>query len=173
MLTLIWLSDQLLLQLLVPLGKPFYSKTDRFRQRCTTTRRLFVQEGIHDEFIKRLISAYKQIRIGDPLLGISNNLSFNLKDDTLCGPLHSPDGVKLYQDAINNIKAEGGVILYGDKVLSDRPGNYVMPTITSIPHSASVVQDEVFVPILHTFKFKVCIVLNGCYIYRRWKKRLR
>ena len=36
-------------------------------QRCTTTRRLFIQEDIHDKFIEKLIKAYKQIRIGDPL----------------------------------------------------------------------------------------------------------
>jgi len=47
-------------------------------------------------------------------------------------------------------------------MLSDRPGNFVMPTITSMPHNASLVQQETFVPILHTFSFRVP------YRIRRW-----
>ena len=37
----------------------------------------------------------------------------------------------------------------------DRPGNYVEPTIISIAHDKPVVQQENFVPILHTIKVKV------------------
>lgn len=96
----------------------------------------------------RLVKAYKQIRIGDPL-----------DDKTLCGPLHSPAGIKLYENAIKEIQEQGGKILYGGKVLTEMHGNYVTPTITSLPHSSAVVQDEVFVPILHTFKIKVLYFL--------------
>ncbi|KAJ3182893.1 Alpha-aminoadipic semialdehyde dehydrogenase [Gaertneriomyces sp. JEL0708] len=110
-------------------------------QRCTTTRRLFLHEKIHDDFIARLKKAYGQVRIGDPL-----------ESSTLCGPLHTKHAVKLFEDGIKAIKDQGGKILHGGSVLPGA-GNFVEPTITSISPDAAVVQNEIFVPILHTFKF--------------------
>ncbi|KAF9980079.1 Alpha-aminoadipic semialdehyde dehydrogenase [Mortierella antarctica] len=97
---------------------------------------------IHDEFIEKLVKAYQTIRIGDPL-----------EAGTLCGPLHTKAAVEHYKQGIEAVKAQGGKILTGGKVL-DRPGNYVVPTITSISPDADVVQNEIFVPILHTMKVK-------------------
>eukprot|EP00842_Homolaphlyctis_polyrhiza_P003355 jgi/Hompol1/401/HPOL_005299-RA len=111
-------------------------------QRCTTTRRLILHDSIYDEFIEKLIKAYAQVRIGDPL-----------QEGTLCGPLHTQAAVEHYKKGIQSVIEQGGKILYGGKVL-DRPGNFVMPTITSIDWAAPVVQNEIFVPILHTFRFK-------------------
>lgn len=113
-------------------------------QRCTTTRRLFLHEKIHDEFIQRLIKAYSQVPIGDPL-----------QDGVLCGPLHTKNAVQQYIGGIEKVKEQGGKILYGGKVLFEYgEGNFVMPTITSMNPNAPVVQNEIFVPILHTFKIK-------------------
>ncbi|KAL2913764.1 Alpha-aminoadipic semialdehyde dehydrogenase [Polyrhizophydium stewartii] len=111
-------------------------------QRCTTTRRLIIHESIYDDFIERLVKAYGQVRIGDPL-----------QEGTLCGPLHTKNAVEQYKKGLESVVQQGGKILYGGKVL-DRPGNFVMPTITQIDPSAPVVQNEIFVPILHTFRFK-------------------
>ena len=111
-------------------------------QRCTTTRRLLLHESIYDQFIEKLVKAYQQIRIGDPS-----------KEGTLCGPLHTRNAVEQYKKGIESVKAQKGKILYGGKVI-EGPGNFVTPTITQIDPSASVVQHEIFVPILHTFKFK-------------------
>ncbi|KAK3812191.1 MAG: Aldehyde/histidinol dehydrogenase [Benniella sp.] len=112
-------------------------------QRCTTTRRLLLHEKIHDEFLERLVKAYQSVRIGDPL-----------EAGTLCGPLHTKAAVEQYRKGIEAVKAQGGKILTGGKVLDDRPGNFVAPTITSISPDAAVVQNEIFVPILHTMKVK-------------------
>ncbi|KAF8928942.1 Aldehyde/histidinol dehydrogenase [Dissophora ornata] len=112
-------------------------------QRCTTTRRLLLHEKIHDEFIEKLVKAYQSIRIGDPL-----------EAGTLCGPLHTEAAVQHYKKGIEAVKAQGGKILTGGKVLDDRPGNFVVPTVTSISPEADVVQNEIFVPILHTMKIR-------------------
>ncbi|KAG0240553.1 Alpha-aminoadipic semialdehyde dehydrogenase [Actinomortierella wolfii] len=108
-----------------------------------TTRRLLLHEKIHDQFLEKLVKAYKSVRIGDPL-----------EAGTLCGPLHTKAAVEQYRKGIEAVKAQGGKILIGGKVLDDRPGNFVEPTITSIAHDAPVVQNEIFVPILHTMKVK-------------------
>jgi aldehyde dehydrogenase family 7 protein A1 len=108
-------------------------------QRCTTTRRLIVQENIYDDFIKRLKKAYSQVIIGDPR-----------DPKTLCGPLHSKNAVNQFKEG----KKQNGKILFGGNVIPGA-GNFVEPTITQISPDAKVVQHEIFVPILHTFKFKV------------------
>ncbi|KAG2533097.1 hypothetical protein JM16_000193 [Phytophthora kernoviae] len=111
-------------------------------QRCTSLRRLFLHEDIHDEFLKRLVSAYQNVKIGDPL-----------DDGILCGPLHNTQAVKNYLDGIDTIKKQGGKILVGgNKIKGD--GHFVEPTIASIAHDADIVQTEIFAPILYAMKFK-------------------
>ncbi|KAI8088747.1 Aldehyde/histidinol dehydrogenase [Halteromyces radiatus] len=115
-------------------------------QRCTTTRRLIVQESIYDTLMERLIKAYGQVKVGDPL-----------HDGVLCGPLHTKDAVEIYKSTLENIKRQGGEILVGGKVLDDGPlqhGNFVAPTLTRVTPDMDVVKNEAFVPILHTMTFK-------------------
>ncbi|KAG6613710.1 aldehyde dehydrogenase family 7 member A1 [Phytophthora cinnamomi] len=111
-------------------------------QRCTSLRRLFLHEDIHDEFLNRLVSAYQNVKIGDPL-----------KDGVLCGPLHNTQAVKNYLDGIDSIKKQGGKILTGGKKV-EGDGHFVEPTIVSIAHDADIVQKEIFAPILYALKFK-------------------
>ncbi|XP_022094228.1 alpha-aminoadipic semialdehyde dehydrogenase-like [Acanthaster planci] len=110
-------------------------------QRCTTTRRLILHENIYDEVLEKLKKAYSQVRIGDPL-----------DENTLYGPMHSQQGVEIYQNAIQNALAQGGKLEVGGKVL-ERPGHYVEPTIISgLPHDAPVIQTESFAPVLYVLK---------------------
>ncbi|KAJ1876680.1 Alpha-aminoadipic semialdehyde dehydrogenase [Coemansia sp. RSA 1722] len=111
-------------------------------QRCTTARRLLLHDSIHDAFLERLVAAYAQIKVGDPL-----------QPGVLCGPLHTRASIAAYEQGIADVVAQGGRILYGGKVLGDRPGNFVEPTVTSISHDAPVVQREIFAPILHTIRY--------------------
>lgn len=116
-------------------------------QRCTTTRRLIVQESVYDELIQRLLKAYAQIKVGDPL-----------DNGILCGPLHTKAAVDVYQQTLQDVQQQGGEILYGGKVLKEGPlkdGNFVMPTVTRVQPHMDVVKNEAFVPILHTMTFKV------------------
>ncbi|XP_074185298.1 alpha-aminoadipic semialdehyde dehydrogenase [Rhinolophus sinicus] len=112
-------------------------------QRCTTARRLFLHESIHDEVVNKLQKAYAQIRVGDPW-----------DPNVLYGPLHTKQAVSMFRGAVEAAKKEGGTVVYGGKVM-DRPGNYVEPTIvTGLPHNASIAHTETFAPILYVFKFK-------------------
>jgi len=106
-------------------------------QRCTSTRRVFVHEARRAELEKRLLSAYKQVRIGDPLAG-----------DTLMGPLIDQAAVQQFQKAVDAIRAAGGEILTGGRVL-ERKGNYVEPTIVRASNEWPIVQTETFAPILY------------------------
>jgi aldehyde dehydrogenase (NAD+) len=110
-------------------------------QRCTTTRRVLVHRSRAAELERRLIAAYGQVRIGNPL-----------EPETLMGPLIDPGAVARYSAAIAAAQAEGGQILYGGKVFS-RPGNFVEPTIIRAKSDMAVVRTETFAPILYLMSF--------------------
>ncbi|KAI6649753.1 Alpha-aminoadipic semialdehyde dehydrogenase [Oopsacas minuta] len=111
-------------------------------QRCTTTRRVMLHESIHDEMVERLVKAYQQVPIGDPL-----------EDGVLYGPLHSDRAVGEYESAVQQAVEQGGMVSYGGKRIN-RPGNFVEPTlITGIAHDAPIVCKETFVPITYVSKF--------------------
>ena len=109
-------------------------------QRCTSTRRIIVQESRYDELVKRLVSAYEQVNIGDPLA-----------KDTLMGPLVNQNSVSDYKNALEKVKEAGGEILYGGEVLE---GNFVQPTIVKAENHWNIVQKETFAPILYIIAYK-------------------
>ncbi|MEO5621899.1 MAG: aldehyde dehydrogenase family protein [Dokdonella sp.] len=115
-------------------------------QRCTSTRRVFVHEAIHDDVVATLVKAYKQVetKIGDPT-----------DATTLMGPLNSKAAVDQFVAAVEKAKASGGKIATGGTALTDRKGNFVLPTIvTGLRNSDEVVQTETFAPILYVMPFK-------------------
>ncbi len=112
-------------------------------QRCTTCRRVLLQESIHDQFIERLIAAYKQIRVGS-----------QFDEGTLCGPVHRKSSIDLYKKTIASIKNEGGEFVFGDHTLELSGGNFVVPSIALVSPTAESMKMEAFVPILQVTKFK-------------------
>ena len=115
-------------------------------QRCTTTRRLIIHEKVYDEVINRLVKAYGQLKIGNPL-DQSNHV----------GPLIDVQAVKQYLDAIEKCKAEGGRFVVEGGVLSGNQyesGCYVKPCIAEVENHYEIVQHETFAPILYVMKYK-------------------
>lgn len=113
-------------------------------QRCTSIRRAFVHEQIYDSFIEKLTAAYKQVRIGNPL-----------EKGVLMGPLISERAVVAYQHAIDQIRKEGGEIVYGGNVISGMPSAlYVEPTIVRVKTPIPLMREETFAPILYVVPIK-------------------
>lgn len=113
-------------------------------QRCTTTRRLFIHESIHDEVVDKLKEAYKQVRVGNPL-----------EEGIICGPLHTKSAVSAFEKTLEEAKQLGGSIAVGGGLAKGLGGeNYVNPTIvTGLKHNSPVVLRETFVPIVYAVKF--------------------
>ncbi|HET6563908.1 MAG TPA: aldehyde dehydrogenase family protein [Xanthomonadales bacterium] len=111
-------------------------------QRCTTTRRLFVHESLLGSVTETLVSAYQQVRIGDPL-----------DPKTLMGPLTDAASVERFEKAVASAVAEGGKLLTGGKRI-DRAGFFVEPTIIQARNDFEVVQSETFAPILYLIPFQ-------------------
>jgi aldehyde dehydrogenase (NAD+) len=114
-------------------------------QRCTTIRRMIVESGIKGDAVKRLVDAYGQVRIGDPL-----------DPDVLMGPLVNEQAVHTMMTAIDLATQQGGTVLHGGSRV-DVPGlegHFVEPTIIEIDRDAPIVQEETFAPILYVIEAK-------------------
>ncbi len=111
-------------------------------QRCTTTRRVFVHQSRLAELERRLVTAYRQVRIGDPL-----------ETGTLMGPLIDAQAVKAFESAVAQAVASGGTLLAGGKALA-RPGHFVEPAIVRARHDWEIVRTETFGPILYLVPFE-------------------
>lgn len=114
-------------------------------QRCTSTRRLIIHESIYDAFKQKLVNAYGQIKIGDPL-----------DEQNHMGPLIDTDAVNGYLRSIEKCKAEGGNFVVKGGVLTGEAyssGCYVKPCIAEVENHYSIVQHETFAPILYLIKY--------------------
>lgn len=114
-------------------------------QRCTTTRRLIIHESIYDAFKAKLVKAYGQLRIGDPL-----NTHHHV------GPLIDTYAVKMYLASIEQCKQQGGNFIVPGGVLEGEgyeSGCYVKPCIAEAKNEMAIVQHETFAPILYLMQY--------------------
>jgi aldehyde dehydrogenase (NAD+) len=113
-------------------------------QRCTTTRRLIIHEDVYEVFKQKLVNAYKQIKIGNPL-DATNHV----------GPLIDKDAVAMYLSAIEQGKQQGANFIIEGKVVEGfESGCYVQPCIAEASNEMQIVQHETFAPILYLMKYK-------------------
>jgi aldehyde dehydrogenase (NAD+) len=111
-------------------------------QRCTSTRRIIAHRSIAGALVERLVKAYGQVRIGDPLA-----------PGTLMGPLVSKQAVDQMQAALSQAAAEGGTVVYGGATRPDLGPQFVEPAIVRMPAQSEVVQRETFAPILYVLEY--------------------
>ncbi|MFN0255232.1 L-piperidine-6-carboxylate dehydrogenase [Pedobacter ureilyticus] len=114
-------------------------------QRCTTTRRLIIHESVYETFKAKLVKAYGQLRIGNPL-----------DQNNHVGPLIDKDAVNAYLASIEKCKAEGGKFVVEGGVLEGgeySSGCYVKPCIAEVENHYEIVQHETFAPILYLMKY--------------------
>lgn len=115
-------------------------------QRCTSTRRLIIHEEVYETVKNKLIAAYAQLKIGDPL-----------DQHNHVGPLIDKEAVHLYLNSIEACKAEGGKFIVEGGVLNGagyESGCYVKPCIAEAEPGYKIVQHETFAPILYLLKYK-------------------
>jgi aldehyde dehydrogenase (NAD+) len=115
-------------------------------QRCTTTRRLIIHQDVYSSVKGRLVSAYTKLTIGDPLT-----------EKNLVGPLIDKDAVKMYLDAIERCKSEGGKFIVEGGVLNGdgyESGCYVRPCVAEVEPHYKIIQQETFAPILYLLQYK-------------------
>ncbi len=114
-------------------------------QRCTTLRRLFVQDRIYDKLIPRLQQAYRSVTIGNPL-----------ESATLVGPLISGGAYAAMHQALEASKSAGGAVTGGERVGADKAPDafYVRPALVAMPAQIDPVGQETFAPILYVMRYR-------------------
>ncbi|MFP5379784.1 MAG: aldehyde dehydrogenase family protein, partial [Vicinamibacteria bacterium] len=111
-------------------------------QRCTSTRRIIAHRSILPALEERLVKAYAQVRIGDPL-----------DPATLMGPLVSADSVARFEAALAQAAAEGGVVVCGGARRPEIGPHFVEPAIVRMPAQTAIVRQETFAPILYLLAY--------------------
>jgi aldehyde dehydrogenase (NAD+) len=112
-------------------------------QRCTSTRRVILHKEIAAELTQRLVRAYEQVSIGDPL-----------QEGTLMGPLIDHQAINEMMEALGQARTDGGEILTGGKPLPDLGANFVQPAIVRMPEQTEIVRQETFAPILYLLEYE-------------------
>jgi len=115
-------------------------------QRCTSTRRVLIHDAIFEDFRDRLVSAYKGLKIGNPL-------------DAGChvGPLIDKQAAATFFESIEKVKASGGRIVFGGTLFENKDctsGCYVVPCIAEVENHYPIVQEETFAPLLYLIRYK-------------------
>jgi aldehyde dehydrogenase (NAD+) len=111
-------------------------------QRCTSTRRIIAHRSIAPALTERLLGAYQQVPIGDPLA-----------PGTLMGPLVTAQAVQQMEAAIAQAVAEGGAVLCGGRRRTDLGPQFVEPAIIRMPAQSPIVKQETFAPILYLLEY--------------------
>jgi aldehyde dehydrogenase (NAD+) len=107
-------------------------------QRCTTLRRLFVQDGIYESLVPRLKQVWAGVPVGNPL-----------DDGMLVGPLIDEAAIEAMQSALERARAEGGRVQGGERI----DGLYVRPALVEMPGQTSITLTETFAPILYVMRY--------------------
>lgn len=113
-------------------------------QKCSATSRVFVEEGVYDSFVDKLVARTRQINVGVPTEG-----------DVFMGPVIDRAAVERFEEAVEEARSSGGQILAGGNVLDGGElarGNFVEPTVVTAPHDSWLWERELFVPIVAVTK---------------------
>ncbi|MGB3944820.1 MAG: aldehyde dehydrogenase family protein [Methanothrix sp.] len=112
-------------------------------QRCTSTRRVIVHRSVAGDLTDRLLRAYRQIKIGDPLDG-----------GTVMGPLIAGEAADEMMGALDRARSQGGEVVFGGARLPELGPNFVEPAVVRMPAQTEVVMEETFAPILYILEYE-------------------
>jgi aldehyde dehydrogenase (NAD+) len=112
-------------------------------QRCTTLRRLFVHDDIHQPLLDRLRAAYASVRVGDPRAS-----------GTLVGPLIDGAAADAMATALEEARAAGGTVHGDEPVAVGIGGHYARPALVELPAQTGPMLRETFAPILYVVRYR-------------------
>ncbi|HZV78479.1 MAG TPA: aldehyde dehydrogenase family protein [Candidatus Binatus sp.] len=108
-------------------------------QKCSACSRVYVEEGVADDFIARLLERTEKIAIGDPS-----------RREVWFGPVINDAAVRKFEEAASTARRAGTMLVGGERLSGDglERGNYVEPTIVKLPLDHELYQRELFLPFL-------------------------
>ncbi|CAK4034057.1 succinate-semialdehyde dehydrogenase (NADP+) [Lecanosticta acicola] len=128
-------------------------------QTCVTANRIFVQEGIYEDFAEQLTERIKKLKVGA-----------GTEEGVFVGPLTHERAVEKAMRHIDDAKAHGGRVLYGGAALTDvgnGKGYFLQPTvITNMSTEMLTTREETFAPVVGLYRFEteeeVIALANDC-----------
>jgi aldehyde dehydrogenase (NAD+) len=112
-------------------------------QRCTSTRRVIMHRDIARQLTEKIVRAYRQVRIGNPM-----------EEGTLMGPLVTTGSVDDMMAALEKAREQGGEVIYGGKKLPGLGEHFVEPALVRMPSQTEIVHTETFAPILYLLEYE-------------------
>jgi len=112
-------------------------------QTCVCTNRFFVQDGIYDRFVEKLVEATKKLKVGS-----------GLEDGVQQGPLIDDGAVEKVEELLADATEKGGKIATGGKRHA-LGGTFFEPTVlTEASPRMRLMEEEIFGPVAPVFRFK-------------------
>lgn len=112
-------------------------------QMCTAGSRLFVQDELHDEFVRRMVERTRTLKIGNPA-----------EATTEFGPLTSREQRDRLLKIIAQAETDGATVACGGRA-PDGEGYYLEPTVlTNVTNDMAVAREECFGPVLSVIPFR-------------------
>ncbi|KAH8762376.1 succinate-semialdehyde dehydrogenase [Hyaloscypha finlandica] len=113
-------------------------------QTCVCANRLYVQKGIHDAFVEKLLKKMSKLKIGS-----------GLDPSVTHGPLVNRAGVTKTRQHIDDALSKGAKLVVGGKVRDDLDGYFIEPAlITGAKQNMLVAKEETFGPLAPVFMFE-------------------
>lgn len=119
------------------------SKFRNTGQTCVCANRLLVQDGVYEEFSKKLAAAVEEMRVGD-----------GLKGETEQGPMIDMAAVEKVEEHIEDAVAKGAKVISGGS-RHDLGGTFFQPTVLAeVNTDMKVTKEETFGPVAPLYRFE-------------------
>ncbi|RDI45808.1 aldehyde dehydrogenase [Falsibacillus pallidus] len=114
-------------------------------QACNNAERVYVHESIAEEFIQKLVHAFKDTKLGNPAEDHQADM----------GPLISEDRLKTVHEMVEKAVSQGAKIETGGQRASIEKGYFYEPTIlTNVRQDMEIIQEEIFGPVLPIMTYR-------------------
>ena len=113
-------------------------------QKCSATSRVYVEDDVYDEFVDKLVARTKDLTVGVPT-----------ENGVFVGPVIDREAVERFKEAVAEARSNGGEVLVGGKVVEEGDfarGNFVEPTVATVPLGSWLWEKELFVPLVTVTK---------------------
>jgi succinate-semialdehyde dehydrogenase/glutarate-semialdehyde dehydrogenase len=118
------------------------SKFRNAGQTCVCANRLYVQAGIHDAFVARLVEKTEALKVGN-----------GLEEGVDQGPMVDMNAVEKVEEFISDARQKGGEVVTGG-ARHDKGGSFFKPTIiTAATQAMMFAREEIFGPLAPVFRF--------------------